>query len=86
MSDEQPKRRRGRPSKDPTTSPAGRHAFHLGLRLNDHRRDQLLRLVDAANERARAAGIPATVSPSGLVTLWISERLDEETAKLGRKR
>jgi hypothetical protein len=56
------------------------------LRFNDHRREQLLRLVDAANERARAAGIPANVTPSGLVTMWIYERLDAETAKQGKKR
>jgi hypothetical protein len=60
--------------------------FHLGLRLNDHRRDQLLRLVEAANERAKEAGIPSTVTPSGLVTLWIQERLDAETAKAAARK
>ena len=61
-------------------------SFHLGLRLNDLRRDQLLRLVEEANDRARAAGIPANVSASSLVSLWIVERIEAETAKLGRKR
>jgi hypothetical protein len=85
MSVEHPKRR-GRPPSDPTSGAAGRGAFHLGLRLNEHRRDQLVHLVELANGRAKAAGIPANVSPSSLVTLWIQERLDLETAKLGRKK
>jgi hypothetical protein len=79
-------KRRGRPPADPTTEQTGRTAFHLGLRLNDHRRDQLLHLVELANARARAAGIPANVTPSGLVSLWIQERLDLETGKLGKKK
>jgi hypothetical protein len=69
---------------DPTSGATGRAKFHLGLRLNDHREAQLLRLVEAANERARAAGVPSNVTPSGLVTMWICERLDAETAKLGK--
>jgi hypothetical protein len=43
-------------------------------------------LVEAANARARAAGLPPTITPSGLVTHAIVEWLDRETAKLGRKR
>ena len=60
--------------------------FHLGLRFNEHRKEQILRAVDAANERARGAGVPANITPSSLVTLWICERLDEEAPKPGRKR
>jgi hypothetical protein len=78
-------RRRGRPPTD-QTNPTGRGSYHLGLRLADERRDQLLRIVTAANERARAAVLPATVTASQLVTLWIVERLDVETAKLAKKR
>jgi hypothetical protein len=85
MSDQHPKRR-GRTPRDETSGAAGRSAYHLGMRFNEHRRDQLLRLVEAANERARANGIPANVTPSGLVTLWIHERLDTETAKLAKRK
>jgi hypothetical protein len=85
VSTEQPKRR-GRPPRDQTGGPTGKASFHLGLRLNDHRREQLLALVDAANERAKAAAVPAHVTPSSLVAMWIGERLDLETAKLARKR
>jgi hypothetical protein len=80
-----PAKRRGRPPKDPN-NPTAKGSYHLGLRLSDERRDQLLRLVEAANERARAAGIPGTVTASSLVTFWIVDRIDAETAKLGRKR
>jgi hypothetical protein len=75
-------KRMGRPPREP----GGPATFHLGLRLNDHRRDQLLRLVEMANDRAREASVPANVTPSSLVAMWIFERLDEETAKLGKKR
>lgn len=85
MSAEHPKRR-GRPPADSTSGASGKAAFHLGLRFNEHRQEQLLRLVEAANARARGAGIPANVTPSGLVTMWIAERLDLETQKLGKKR
>jgi hypothetical protein len=78
-------KRRGRPPKD-QANPTTRGSYHLGLRLSDPRRDQLLRLVEAANERAKGAGIPATVTASSLVVLWIQERLDVETAKLGKRR
>lgn len=81
---EAPKRRRGRPSRDPL---AGEGAgFHIGLRFDESRRAQLYACVDAANERARAAGLPATITPSGLAAHWIRERLDLETAKLAKKR
>jgi hypothetical protein len=76
-------KRRGRPPREAGAGPA---TYHLGLRFSERRRDQLLRCVQAANERARAAGIPSNVTPSGLVTMWISERLDAETAKLAKKR
>ena len=85
MSDPQPKRR-GRPPKDPTTTLTSRGGFHLGLRFNEVRKQQLLACVEAANARAKAAGIPANVSPSSLTTLWIQERLDAETAKMAKKR
>jgi hypothetical protein len=52
--------------------------------LNDHREAQLTTLVAAANERARAAGVPSNVTPSGLVTMWILERLDAEMAKIAK--
>jgi hypothetical protein len=81
MSEEKPKRR-GRPPSDKTSGETGRATFHLGLRLNDHRRDQLLALVEDRNRRAVAAGIPPAVSASSLVALWIGERLDLETSKL----
>jgi hypothetical protein len=66
-------------------NPAGRGAFHLGLRLGDSLRDELLVLVAAANERAKAAGLPPTVTPSGLVTHWIVERISEEMKRARRK-
>jgi hypothetical protein len=78
-------KKRGRPPKD-ASNPTGRGSYHLGLRLSDERRDALLKLVDAANERARGAGIPATVTASSLVQLWIGERIDAETAKLAKRR
>ncbi len=85
MSDPKPKRR-GRPSRDPLATGDSRAQFHVGLRLVDARRDQLLELVKRANARAAAAEVPATVTPSGLITMWILERIDEEWAKIGRKK
>ena len=80
-----PKKRRGRPPKDPT-APTGARSFHLGLRLSDQARDKLLRLVELANERSRAAGIPPAVTPSSLVGLWIGQRIDEEWSKVARSK
>jgi hypothetical protein len=79
-------RRRGRPPKNDPGGGTTHASFHLGLRLNGLRRDQLLRLVEAANERAKAAGVPATVTASSLVTMWIVERIEAETARLSKKR
>jgi hypothetical protein len=84
MSD-QPKRRRGRPSRDPAAAGHGA-GFHLGLRLDETRRAQLLALVGDANERARAAGLPDNITPSGLISHWIRERLDLETERLAKHR
>ena len=80
---DKPKKRMGRPPSHPQEGPG---VFHLGLRLSEVRKEQLLALVEAANDRARAAGIPAAVTPSALVTHWIIERIDEETAKASRRR
>lgn len=80
---DQPKKRRGRPPRDPS-APTGRASFHIGLRLADARRDQLLALVAAANKRAEAAGLPPTFTASGLVVHAIHQWLDSETAKLAK--
>lgn len=75
---------RGRPRRDPSAGPP---SFHLGLRFDTKRGDLMLKLVELANERAVEHGIPATVTPSSLAYLWISERLEVEAAKLdGKKR
>jgi hypothetical protein len=78
-------KRRGRPPAN-ADNPTSRSAHHLGLRLADDRWEKLLAIVEAANERVRGVGAPATVTASSLVTLWICERIDEEAAKLGKKR
>lgn len=82
----EPKKRRGRPPKNDPGGGTTHASFHLGLRLNDLRRDQLLALVDDANARARTAGIPAQVTASSLAVHYLVERLDLETARLARKR
>ena len=76
----EPKRRRGRPPRDPANA-TGRASFHIGLRLPDAKRDELLRLVAEAQERARLARVPAHVTPSNLVYSWILEAIDREIAK-----
>lgn len=73
------KKRTGRPRKDPTS--VGPANYHLGLRLSDERAAKLKVLVERANERAREAGVPAHVTPSSLVSLWIAERIELELAK-----
>jgi len=78
-----PKKRMGRPPRDPNAGPP---SFHLGLRFDQKRGEQMLRLVEAANARAREHGIPANVTPSSLAYLWISERIAEEIQKLDRRR
>lgn len=60
--------------------------FHLGLRFPDRMRDDLFACVDAANERARTQGLPANVTASSLVRVWIEQRLAEELARLGKKK
>ena len=85
VSAEKPKPRRGRPPRDPS-SPTSRASFHIGLRLSDARRDQLLRLVTEANKRAETAGLPPTFTASGLVVHAIHQWLDAETARLSRRR
>jgi len=82
---EQPKRRRGRPSRDPQATEAGA-GLHIGLRLDESRRAQIIACVEDANERARAAGLPATVTISGLAAHWIREKLDAEMIRLSKKR
>lgn len=82
MSDQQPKRR-GRPPRD---SAGGPGVYHLGLRFNAAREEQIKRALAAAIERARKAGVPANITASGLVTMWICERLDEEVGPVGKKR
>jgi hypothetical protein len=77
---EKPKKR-GRPPREPAEGPM---VLHLGLRFTARRAAELRRIVDAANQLARDAGIPAVVTPSGLAQMWINERLAEEIAKLAR--
>ncbi len=79
MASEQPKRR-GRPPRET----GGPGVYHLGLRFNEHRKQQILRAVEAANERAKSAGLPANITASGLVAMWIGERLDLEPTKSAR--
>jgi hypothetical protein len=52
------------------------------MRFDARRRDLLLALVDAANERAKDAGVPGNVTPSSLVAMWIRERIDEEAKRV----
>lgn len=61
------------------TSPEG---MHLGLRLGPRRAVQLRALVERANNLARSVGLPATVTPSSLAMMWITERLDAEESQL----
>lgn len=83
QSGESTHRRAGRPRKnDPGGgAPDTKLGFHLGLRLAGERGEQIKKLVALANERARAAGIPANVSASSLVTMWITERIGQEMTK-----
>ena len=68
--------RRGRP---PSFEGAiGPVDFHVGLRFDRLRREQLRMLVDLA----RDAGDDAA-TPSSLVSRWIRERLDNECRKRG---
>jgi hypothetical protein len=78
----EPKKRIGRPPREP----GGPGNYHLGLRFNDQRKAQILRAVEEANERARTAGVPANITASGLIAMWICERLDEEIGDVSRKR
>ena len=77
---EQPKKKRGRPPHDPTQA-TGRASFHVGLRLSDARRDQVMRLVEEAQERARAARVPQNITPSSLIHSWIIECIEREIAR-----
>lgn len=43
-------------------------------------------MAEHRDKHAVDVRLPANVTPSSLVTLWIGERLDGETAKVGRKR
>ena len=56
--------------------------MHLGLRLAKHRADQLKRLVDDANAKAVAMGLPPAFTASALVVAQMNAWLDAETAKL----
>jgi hypothetical protein len=51
------------------------------MRFSDDKRDAVLRLVEEANERAREANVPTTVTPSSMIHRWILERLEAEIAK-----
>ncbi len=82
----EPKKRRGRPPRDPASAPAGRQAFHVGMRFNDLRETQVMRLVSEANERARKADVPVNVTASSLIHAWIIEKIEEEIAKSDRKK
>ena len=46
----------------------------------------MLRAVEQANDRCGKAGVPANVTASGLVAMWIGEHLDasDEDSKRGR--
>lgn len=75
-----PKKRRGRPRKDPTsTEPL---TFHLGLRFDERTRAKLEAIVFHLAEQSRASGIPAALTPSSLVTFWIGEKIEQEWQKL----
>ncbi len=56
------------------------------MRFNEHREEQMKRLVDAANERARSANVPTTVTASSLVHSWVIECMEREIARLDRKK
>ena len=58
--------RRGKPPKSPDVAASRADARHLGLRPNDCRRDQLIQLVEVANERATAASLRSMRRPRSL--------------------
>jgi hypothetical protein len=52
------------------------------MRFSAEREAQIGRLVAAANERARAARVPVTVTASSLVHQWVIEGLERDIAQL----
>lgn len=74
----EPKKRLGRPPRDPDEGPA---RYHLGLRFPDSERDQLIALQHYFNDRLREMGLPPTVTVSSMVKRWIDERLKAEMEK-----
>lgn len=50
----------------------------INVRLTPQLTAALERRVREANERAKKAGLPMTVTVSALIRLWIEERLKEK--------
>jgi hypothetical protein len=70
------RRRRGRPPSDPDA--VGPLAYHLGLRFDERRGEQLRLLLEVENRDRRDRHTKAKMTASSLVARWIRERLDLE--------
>jgi hypothetical protein len=55
-----------------------RHKYpQVNVRLSREYQDLLDQLVEEANAIAREAGLPATITSSTLIKMWVQQRLDQ---------
>lgn len=55
-----------------------RHKYpQVNVRLSREYQDLLDQLVDEANTTAMEAGLPATITSSTLIKMWVQQRLDQ---------
>lgn len=69
------KRKPGRPRKEGDE----RSTFHLGFKFTETTRQQLQEIVDRANEKAIASGLPGNQTIYSIVRYWILERVRAES-------
>jgi hypothetical protein len=75
------RRKRGRPASDPDA--VGPLDYHLGLRFDQRRGEQIRLLLVVANRQVRGRRAGPKVTASSLVARWIRERLDAEIRSHG---
>jgi hypothetical protein len=76
------KKRTKHPGGRPRIDPDSVASFHLGLSFSNTLRTGFLRLVEKANERRAAEGLPGKITPSSLARVWIEERMLAELQRL----